>query len=109
MAAKNLAVRGDREQFMAQRIAFIGQQLASNPVEIDEFYGTSYRDKYEQIAGGRFDANGVRWRGATLCALIAHPSRPTRSYAYWREYGEMLRRRYDAGNVSAATESLKKR
>jgi hypothetical protein len=109
VAAKNLAVPGDREQFMAERIAFIGQQLASNPVEIAVFYGTSYRDKYEQVAGGQFDANGLRWRGATLCALIAHPSRPTRSYAYWREYGEMLRRRHDAGNVSAATESIKKR
>jgi len=87
---------------MSERIAFIGRQLASNPVRIAVFYGTTYRDKYERVAGGRFDADGLRWHGATLCALITHPSRPTKTYAFWREYGEMLRRLYDAGNAAPA-------
>jgi hypothetical protein len=102
VAAKNLAVPSDRDRFMPERIAFIRRRLASNPVEIAVFYGTTYRDKYELVAGGQFDADGLRWRGATLCALITHPSRPTRTYAFWREYGEMLRGRYDAGSATRA-------
>jgi hypothetical protein len=108
VAAKNLAIPGDRDRFMPERIDFIKRQLKTNAVEIAVFYGTTYREKYEQIAG-RFNRDGLRWRGRTLCALINHPSRPSRKYAYWRVYGEMLRKVYEAGSGLAATESSEKR
>jgi hypothetical protein len=94
VAARNLAVPSDRDRFMPERIAYIGRQLAANPVKIAVFYGVTYREKYEQVAGGPFNADGLRWRGSALCALITHPSRPTHTYAYWREYGERLRSVY---------------
>lgn len=55
------------------------------------FYGTSYADVYAAIAGGPFDADRMRWSGGTLCALIPHPSRPTKSYSHWRSVGEHLK------------------
>lgn len=54
-------------------------------------YGTTYRERYEEIAGGAFDAEGFRWSRNTLCALITHPSRPTKKYSYWFAYGKRLR------------------
>jgi hypothetical protein len=108
VAAKSLAVPGDRDRFMSERIDFIRRQLDKNPIEIAVFYGTTYRDKYEQIAG-RFDGDGLQWHGRTLCTLINHPSRPTRTYAYWRAYGGMLRKVYETGPGLARREWSEKR
>lgn len=73
------------------RIKVIRQELVANPVTFAVCYGTRYRKRYEELAGGPFDTEGFRWSGNTLCALITHPSRPTKKYSYWFAYGKRLR------------------
>jgi hypothetical protein len=96
-AAKNLSIATDREEHRAERIERISKELQNHAPRFALFYGLSYSDDYEKIAGGTFDPDGFRWSGKTLCALTGHPARPTKTYAYWTEYGKKLRARFDSG------------
>jgi len=103
---KNLAGAERSRSIHAEPSHFIRRRLAQqtpwkSPFSMARPIGTSTNWSRE----ASFDADGLRWRGATLCALITHPSRPTRTYAFWREYGEMLRGRYDAGSATRARKS----
>jgi hypothetical protein len=100
IASKSLSDPADRERYQLDRIEAVRNQLEhrkSKPV-LAVFYGTTYTRQYSRIAGGPFDADGFRWNGRTLCALTTHPSRPTRTYAYWTEYGRRLREMVDRRN-----------
>lgn len=88
-AHPNIASPGEREN-LSERAAIILDQLKAYRPSLAVFYGLSYRSHYEGIAG-TFNDSGFCWNGATLCALTPHPSRPTRSYAYWFAYGQHLR------------------
>lgn len=91
IAARSISDPADREQYRSERIEKLHKELTCWKPELALFYG-GYADDYSRIAGHLFDASGVCWNGPTLCALIAHPAaRPTRSYAYWMEYGRRLR------------------
>lgn len=98
LASKSLSVPGERRRYESQRIEAIRAHLVdSEPKPIFAlFYGTTYREQYSAIAGGSFEADGFRWNGSTLCALITHPARPARTYAYWAEYGRRMRQVVDA-------------
>lgn len=97
-AFANISVQGDRGQHESKRIEVIREKLESAKPKprLAVFYGVSYQDKYEAIVGRSFGDNGLSWNGSTLCALTTHPSRPTRSYEYWTEYGRELRRVADS-------------
>ncbi|MDP9110536.1 MAG: hypothetical protein M3M96_02755 [Candidatus Eremiobacteraeota bacterium] len=94
IASRSLSASRDRERYQSGRIEAIRGHLENVKPKpaLALFYGKSFEKQYSQIAGGAFDGDGVRWNGATLCALTPHPSRPTRSYVHWTEYGRMLRK-----------------
>jgi hypothetical protein len=88
IAAKDISVPTERK-YRKQRADFLGDQVLAHQPEFVVCYGLRYRDLYETIAGGPFD-DGFRWRENTLCALIPHPARANKAYAYWREFGLQL-------------------
>jgi len=98
VASPALSPQSLKRPYEAERIAAIRQHLESETPgpELVVFYGITYAKQYSEVAGGPFDKDGFRWNGSTLCALIKHPARPTRTYRYWREFGETLRRMVDA-------------
>jgi len=68
----------EREAHRAERIATIRRRILEHEPEFVVFYGRRYANAYAEIAGDSFDADGYRWAGPTLCALVRHPvSRPT--------------------------------
>lgn len=93
IASKSLSSPRERERYQSKRIDVIRGQLenAMPTPMFAVFYGTTYTMQYSRIAGGPFDSDGLRWNGGTLCALTMHPSRPTRTYAYWTDFGRRLR------------------
>jgi hypothetical protein len=97
-AFANISVKGDRGQYELERIDIIRKHLEKDESipTLAVFYGKSYQAQYEEIAGGPFDKDGFRWNGSILCALTTHPSRPTRTYEYWTEYGKRLRQNVEA-------------
>ena len=98
VASTTLSSQDVERPYEAERIIDIRQHLEHEkpgPAFV-VFYGTTYTRQYSEVAGGQFDEDGFRWNGTTLCALIKHPARPTRSYQYWRDYGEKLRDLVDA-------------
>ncbi len=56
------------------------------------FYGLSYREFYERIAGGRFNSAEFRWSGSTLGVLVAHSRARRRSLLTesWIDLGKRL-------------------
>jgi hypothetical protein len=92
IAAPSIGIQSDRETHRADRIKTIREKLESTEPKLVVFYGTTYRDQYAEIAGGSFDDDGFRRNGRTLCALISHPARANKSYAYWTQLGERMRR-----------------
>jgi hypothetical protein len=96
IASRDLSVPGDREKYQTSRIDAIRQHLIDDKPQLVVFYGKTYDEQYAAIAGGSFDGDDVCWSGTTLCALTAHPSRPTKSYEFWTDYGRRLRKVVDA-------------
>jgi hypothetical protein len=96
-AFESIAFDGDRGRYESERIGVIRSNLEDEHAKpiFAVFYGVKYRRQYQEVAGGPFE-DGFRWNGSTLCALITHPSRPTRTYAYWTEYGRRLRQIVDS-------------
>jgi hypothetical protein len=82
-----------RYTFLEPRVAAIQGALTKGknaPVFV-VFYGTSQRAAFNEIVDG-FGADGFKWVGKTLCALVAHPKArgPRRD---WRTFGQELRYR----------------
>lgn len=82
--------------FREERVAVIRERMVANRPRFALFYGTSYREIYEEIAG-RFDGDGFVWSGDTLCTLVQHPTaRPGHSPRWWIDKGEQIRAMIDA-------------
>lgn len=92
VAAPGIGTPSDREAYREDRIKAIRDKLESKRPKLVVFYGTTYRDQYAEIAGGSFENDGFQWNGQTLCALIPHPARANKTYAYWTELGERMRK-----------------
>jgi hypothetical protein len=88
----------EREAYRAERIATIHRRMLENKPEFAVFYGIQYREAFAEIAGGPFDADGHRWNGATLCALVRHPTAiPNAPATSWAEKGTQLKALRSAG------------
>jgi len=95
-AAKGLHVEVPREKYISIRVKRITELLEERKPEIVVCYGLTRRRDFETICGGQFDADGLRWRGATLCALTLHPKpqfRAPEPAQFWINLGAEMRRR----------------
>ena len=95
-AARGMRVKVPRGKYIKMRVARITELLDLHGPEIVVCYGRSRRRQFESICGGAFDADGLRWRGATLCALTLHPKpqfRTAEPPQFWINLGAEMRRR----------------
>ncbi len=92
LRATNLNVEVDRERHRDYRINLIRTRMLEHQPRFVVFYGLSYREFYERIAGGRFDSAEFHWSGSTLCVLVAHPRARRRSLLTesWIDLGKRL-------------------
>jgi hypothetical protein len=96
LAARNLAMKRDRESFRDKRVKTLRKRLVDNKPKFVVFYGSRCREDYENIAGGLFDRSGYRWSGSTLCVLVEHPTaRPGKPESWWIDKGIQIRRLID--------------
>lgn len=92
LAARNLGVERDRKTFMDNRAQTLHQRLLENEPTFCVLYGRGSIDRYEQVVGGAFDANGYRRVGKTLCAFVEHPvARPGKPIEWWIAEGVKIR------------------
>jgi hypothetical protein len=107
LRATNLDVEVDRERHRDYRINLIRTRMLEQQPRFVVFYGVSYREFYERIAGGLFDSAGFRWSGRTLCVLVAHPRARRRPLATqsWIDLGKRTSSIVNAGpQVTLPTE-----
>jgi hypothetical protein len=91
-----------RTSHRKDRIALIKRRMEENQPKFALFYGTGYREEYEKIVGGTFDANGGCWSGNTLCVLARHPigvGAPGEDF--WIDLGRRVRATVDGGSGTA--------
>jgi hypothetical protein len=82
--APSLSVHvAERESHRADRIATIRRRMDEHTPTFVVFYGVTYRAEYEKVVGAAFNADGYRWHGNTLCALVRHPAARSSSPASW--------------------------
>lgn len=72
--APGLASDLDRTKYRNERIALVPERLTEYGPVFALFYGLTYREIYERIAGTPFDTEGFVWSGKTLCVLTPHPT-----------------------------------
>ncbi|MBY0612140.1 MAG: hypothetical protein K2P80_08140 [Beijerinckiaceae bacterium] len=110
LQAKNMQSPVDRKDFRDERIATLRKRLETFVPTFVIFYGTTYRDYYEAIAGVRFNANGYAWNGSTLLMLVMHPTGQSspKNGDWWSEKGIKLKSLLpaDLGSVGSATAKL---
>lgn len=90
--AKSLSVSvPERERHREERIETIRRRMMENSPKFVVFYGVSYRNDYENVAGSSFDEHGYCWRGRTLCVLVPHPvARPPKTSDWWSAKGREM-------------------
>jgi len=70
----NTAAKSDRTSYREERIVKLRERMGKHEPAFALFYGLTYREQYEKVAGGAFDDEGFRWSGKTLCVLTPHPT-----------------------------------
>jgi hypothetical protein len=92
--ARSLKDQVDRKANLPERRSYIAKRLDERPqTKFVVFYGLSYQEHYQYLAGGPFDNDGFRWRGNTLCVLKRHPVRS--SPGPWIDLGKTIRERVE--------------
>jgi hypothetical protein len=99
----NTATKSDRTTYRDERIAKLRERLARYKPTFALFYGLTYREQYEEVAGGVFGEDGLRWSGDTLCVLTPHPTShlhgkptPWANGEWWIALGQSMRETVDA-------------
>ena len=75
--APSTAAASDRTSYRNERIATLRERLATYRPTFALFYGLTYRQQYEKVAGGAFDEDEFRWSADTLCVLTLRIPRLT--------------------------------
>ena len=104
--ARNLATEVSRGLHREQRVTTIRERLTKYHPKFVVFYGRTYADIYESIAGHVFE-NGYAWHDATLCVLVPHPTagRPPRPDTWWVERGQEIRTVLESGSLPARAQN----
>jgi hypothetical protein len=101
--APRTAATSDRTSYRNERIATLRERLATYRPTFALFYGLTYRQQYEKVAGGAFDEDEFRWSADTLCVLTPHPTShlhgkptPWAKGEWWIALGQRMREARDA-------------
>jgi hypothetical protein len=91
--APNMRVPQDRLSFLSRRVDRIFKEARHHRPKFIVMYGTGQRGEWEQIAGGKFDADGLHWIAeiGTVAAMTPHPVSRGISSGFWKDMGQRLR------------------
>jgi hypothetical protein len=94
LAANNLGVEREREQFLNKRVEFLGQKIRKKEPKFVVMYGNSRKQapSREKLAGGPFESDGIRIEGATVLMHVPHPVAFGSKNAEWNNFGELMRK-----------------
>jgi len=90
--APNMGIAQDRTSFLSRRIERIRQEALKNAPAFIVMYGQGNRGEWEQIAGSKFDANGICRMGNTIAATALHPVTRGLGNEYWVKLGQLMRK-----------------
>jgi len=91
LAAPSMQTPQDRTTLLSGRVERIREAALKITPEFIVMYGQGNRKEWEQIAGGKFDANGVCRMGKTIAATALHPVTRGVGNEYWVKLGRLLR------------------
>lgn len=92
LAANSFQVARDREQFHKKRIAVIRQRMREYGPRLVIMYGLSEINHWNEIAESSIPPDGIQKLGKTILAVARHPTSHGSTNAYWKGFGERLRR-----------------
>ena len=92
IAARSLAVPGDRTHFLRERIELIRRRLYERRPAFLVMYGAGQRESWEEVAGRALHEGEPVMVEATAMLWTKHPVAHGLGNEYWIEMGERLRR-----------------
>ena len=91
LASPDMRTRRDRATFLSKRIARIQVEALAHSPKFIVMYGEGQRSEWEQMAGAKFDSNGICRIGKTVAAITLHPVTRGLGSEYWVNLGRSLR------------------
>jgi hypothetical protein len=81
--APSMREERDRITFLSRRVDRIRQQMREHRPSFILMYGAGQHEEWEQIADGKFDADGFRWVEGAVAAVAPHPVSHGTGNEFW--------------------------
>ncbi len=93
LPAPSMGVERDRLSFLSRRVDRIWKEARLHRPKFIVMYGSGQRGEWEQIARGKFGADGLHWIAeiGTVAAMTPHPVSRGITSEFWKDMGQRLR------------------